>query len=323
MTRKTLLVVLAAALVAAAPAAAASEAAKPAYREEDDRLVITNDLVTFAFEHKRPVVRASPAANESTGWTFAAKRLVEFFDEDGDGVVDPGETRAVLNLSRNAPWTLEHRLDESVVELSMTYVGRLAIESPAGEVPLDLPAAAPTGNVTLRFALAASPAEVAFANGTLKVPASAARMSVLVNAWTFIDARDKLAFVADVAHGLDRIEGGVYESAAVLANDATVGELAWSREAVASTGRENATVPVRADLAAAGNATRVVWSYDAPGAARLEHASMLAVAVADTDAPAGGAPDLLGGLKTPVASAPATAAAVVATAGLATLARRR
>lgn len=261
---RTLAILLIALVGAAALGDAAAQA--PAIREEDDKLVLTNDTIAVWFADGRPtltVIRASDLLG-ANGYEYRYTDVVEYRDVDGNGA--PGDTEIVARLQlSDANWSVQRVETDERASLNFT------LESP---VELGL---LPAQNVTLSDRVAN--VSLVFTLGGPTASTNAVDVDFVVAQWPFVDADNRLALQSFATGTIELDETNETVTAALTSNETALGNVTW--DTMAQGVGENGTavdVPVVPAIALASeNESLVVLTYDATGITGLTHRASLAI----------------------------------------------
>lgn len=286
-------VLIAVALLAAVVPA---DAKKPGAREDGDKLVLENDHVKVWFQGKKPMLKVFPAGNESGGYGYRFDQVVEYRDLDGDGLPSEQEVLARLSLASASAFEVNatEEEDRAVLNLTLTAPVKLGGAKALDNLSLPTTPAGRSATVRLSFTVWQEDATVDANGTTVEVPRTSIKYDFAVDEWPFVDAQnDRLALDMQLQGEASADEDG---AATVEANGTRVGVMTWTTEAQGTNAAgENVTVPVKAKVGA-GNASRVVFTYDAPNLATLLHDPTLGVASAEeTDGEATGGSSTTGG----------------------------
>ncbi|MFA5862071.1 MAG: hypothetical protein WDA16_10295 [Candidatus Thermoplasmatota archaeon] len=262
----------------------------PAVKEDARGIVLSNDLVSFSFLDKKPVLVVRAAGNETDAFTYTFDQLVEYRDVDANGLPSDNEVVARLDLAA-ASYQVNQTTKGDAVVLNLTLTAPVK--------PTKTPAPAPGGvldnltlpngdaQVTLLFTLRNTATTLKAGAASLTIPASAVKYDLFVTKWPFIDSSmDRLALDMHASGVGEQAPGVGVESAVLARNGTQVGAVSWSTLARGAT-PQGATidVPVRAVLKVQPSAngtseTRIVYTYDAADVATLVHEATIGLASA-------------------------------------------
>ena len=281
MTNKASIMLACAAALALALAATAGAQAPPSAPQakvDDDKVVLSNEHVTVWFQGKKPMLKVFPSGNESAGYGYVFTDVLEYRDLDANGVPSKEEVVSRLDLVKASGWEVETTEAEGEVVLNLTLTAPVKL---AGGVLQDQDVQLPERDATvgLTFTLRSEDVVVDAQGVNVTVPRTSVKYDFAVLQWPFVDAdANRLALDARVQGALDVDEEAALGSATVDANGTSVGALSWTLTAAGTLadGTE-VDVPVKAHVQADGNATRLVYTYDAAGLATLLHDPTLGV----------------------------------------------
>jgi hypothetical protein len=269
MTAFRSLVIVLMALALAATAAGASAAQKPQAREDADKIVLENEHVRVWFQGKKPMLKVFPAngSNESA-YEYHFTDLVEYRDVDGDGGPSSQEVVASLNLNKASAWNVTREEGDGNVTLNLTMTAPVKL---GRGVELPQNASVPGGaDATVSLVFRIFEEDVTLP-GNVTVSRASVKYDLVVAQWPFVNAEVNRLALESLVTGLVELEEG--NAATVSGNDTQLGALTWIANATGVSAEGQAVdVPVRATVAMeAGNMSRFVFTYDAPGLRSLVH----------------------------------------------------
>ncbi len=336
------------AAVVATASLAAGAAVKPTFKEEPNKFVLDNEVVTVWFQGKKPFLRLAPAgvpvedgdgceravagnaapAARACALTLRMRELVEYRDVDDDGLPSATETVARLDFDAASGWKVEHVSDADSVVLNLTLDAPVKIG--AGPLaPQDLALPDRNAVVSLVFTIRSAAAEVRSGDVVVPVPATAIKFDVIVTKWPFVDAAsNRLALETSVSGALEPKESGGIAATDVEVVGASIGRVTWPTVAQGTTASDkDVDVPVRAewrlgpsekeDARSASNASRLVLTYDAPDLATIVHDPTVGIAEVASEESAKEVPNLVERLRTPAPGAIALGVAAAIAVGVA------
>lgn len=320
MTSLRAITTVALALLLTGAGAAAAEPA-PTVKDDKDKIVLANADVTVWFHGKKPMLKVFPTSGdgEADGFEFKFERVVEFADENGDGIAQDSEVRAFLNLNPASGWVVETTTTATEATLALTLDAPLTLRGPADvELPDAVPQDRIKGNVSLVFHVFGETVDVPGPNGTtVPLETTKVKYDLAVNAWSWVDeANDRLALIGTTSADLEATGD---TAAAVSADDATLGVVAWLPTAEATTGAATEEVDVVTEVTSEGGRSRIQHAFAASGYDSLLYDPVFGIASlpASVDEASGA----LGDLNPAPGVGAVAAAAVVGAAAFA--ARRR
>lgn len=288
------------AVLAVLLAAAVGAVAKPEATEDGDKIVLQNDHLTVWFHGKKPMLKLFPTAeanNTTAGYSYHFREVVEYRDVDADGLPSNAEVLASLSLEKASAFEVNTTEADGVVTLNLTLEAPVKVASGLG-LPQEVELPDRTARVALVFTLRQAQAPIEMEGVNFTVLPSAVKYDFVVERWPTVDsATSRLALVMQVDAPVETDVVGGLETATVGGNGTELGAIAWTATARGTTAQgTEMEVPVKAKVAPttgedAEEATRIVYTYDAPGLTSLVHDPVLGVATTDAAADIGEALD--------------------------------
>jgi hypothetical protein len=322
---RILLVLLTASVLALAGGASAV-GDPPKSSEEKDKFVLANDHVQVWFQGKKPTLRMLPAdatsENATGAFTYRFTDLVEYRDLDGNGAISQGEVVATLDLDRADGYVVNRTATADGVVLNMSLASDVRVvkaDLPKPPVPLPVDTQA---IVNLVFTLRSEAQVVSLGPLNATVNATSIKYDLVVAKWPFVDAaNDRLALETVVTGAVkDANATGIDQAAVTGTNGTALGALSWTTTAQGKTAAGAAIpVPVKTSITPeAEGASRIAYTYDAPGLGSLVHDPTIGLATGGV-----GAAATVGGLDAIKTVPGAGLLVAVGATGLAALAVRR
>lgn len=258
-------------LVSVVPAASA----KPEAREDGDKIVLSNSDVTVWFHGKKPMLKVFPVDNESAAFSYHFTQVAEYRDLNADGIPQETEIVSRLSLEKASAFEVNTTEIDGGIVLNLTLTADVKLGGGGNPLLENVSVPDRQATVVLSFAIRDGDVTIDAGDVELDVPSTAIKYDFEVVSWPFVDAKaNRLALDMKVDGAVEEAAETGVTAATVAANGTAVGVLAWTTTAQGkSAAGEAVDVPVKAKLVEAGdgNATRIVFTYDAPDLASLLH----------------------------------------------------
>lgn len=291
----------------------------PGVREDDDKFVLQNDLVSVWFQGKKPLLKVMPAdvagdarANNTTlGYEYHFMNVVEYRDLDANGAPSNNEVVGRLKLNSASDWNVERSESDGNVVLNLTLEAPVQLGKDAVPQNVSLPNA--DARISLVFTIYAQETLLNASGLNVTVPANAVKYDFVVSQWPFVDGANRLALETLVMGELEMEEGEGVDSAVVAGNSSAVGALTWTTTAQGVLRNGSAVeVPVVTTIAAEGEGqSRVVYTYDVADLQTLVHDPTVGLSPEATGSAGAG-----GDGKSPVPLGPGVVLVALVAAGL-------